>query len=321
MRVDTVERVTRLFGGSSRARRRITSPEGVVLDVELADRSERLIAFLLDLLFLALAWIAILVGLVVFFLGGGELFSFGVMISMLLMFLLRVFYFTHFELAWQGCTPGKRICGLKVIDRKGGPLLPGAVVARNLTREVETFLPILGIMQYGSSSLIYIGWMLVITLLPLFNRDRLRGGDLIAGTMVIALARRNLSGELAESRQVYHFKPRQLQIYGAFELQVLEELLRRPRLADSDRALADVAVRICQKIDWTEELAPSEVRRFLEAFYTAERAELERGQLFGRYRADKNDGIAPQEALPITSTSVPQRYSPRGGGSTRPRQT
>jgi len=139
--------------------------------------------------------------------------------------------------------------------------------------------------------------------------------------MVIAPARRNLSGELAESGQVYHFKPRQLQIYGAFELQVLEELLRRRRQADSERALADVAVRICQKIGWTEELAASEVRRFLEAFYTAERAELERGQLFGRYRADKNDGIVLQEALPITNTSVPQRYSPRGGGSTSPRQT
>ncbi|MCL2713418.1 MAG: RDD family protein [Alphaproteobacteria bacterium] len=319
MQPDTVERVTRLFGGASRARRRITSPEGVVLDVELADRSERLIAFLLDLLFLALAWFAILIGLVFSLGSGGSFTSVSTTISLLLMFLVRMFYFTHFELAWQGCTPGKRICGLKVIDRKGGALLPGAVVARNLTREVETFMPIFAVLLSGS--LLYVAWMLVITLLPLFNRDRLRGGDLIAGTMVIALPRRKLSGELAESRQAYQFKPRQLQIYGAFELQVLEELLRRPRLADSERALADVASRICQKIGWTEELSPSQVRGFLEAFYTAERAELERGKLFGRLRADKNDGVVLQEALPITSTSVPQRYSPRGGGSTSPRQT
>src|SRR4029077_5810449 len=63
-------------------------------------------------------------------------------------FLVRNLYFVYFEIAWRGATPGKRAVGLRVIDRHGGPLLPTAVIARNLTREVEMFLP-LGILLSG----------------------------------------------------------------------------------------------------------------------------------------------------------------------------
>ena len=37
-------------------------------------------------------------------------------------FIVRNFYSIYFELAWQGATPGKWINGLRVIDRRGGPL-------------------------------------------------------------------------------------------------------------------------------------------------------------------------------------------------------
>ena len=57
-------------------------------------------------------------------------------------FVVRNLYFIHFELSWRGATPGKRIVGIRVIDRRGGPLLPAAVIARNLTREVEIFIPL-----------------------------------------------------------------------------------------------------------------------------------------------------------------------------------
>jgi len=289
----SIDRVALLFGGARRTRREIVSPEGVTLEVEVADRGERLVAFVLDMFFWLLATFVILLIIgFMFVFANGTTDSVAMTILQFLAFIVRNFYFTHFELAWQGCTPGKRICGLKVIDRNGGPLLPGAVVARNLTREIEVFLPIfLFVSLSGGPSwqkLGFLTWTLVIAMLPVFNRDRLRAGDLIAGTMVIALPRQQLSGELADNKQVYQFTPRQLQIYGAFELQVLEELLRKPRSADSDRALVDVTAKICQKIGWTDELKPSETRDFLEAFYTAERAELERGQLFGHYRADKN---------------------------------
>ena len=68
---------------------------------------------------------------------------------------------------------------------------------------------------------------------------------------------------------------------------MLEELLRRPSTKDNERLLADVCQKICRKINWTETIPPGDLRRFLTDFYTAERADLERDQLFGRLRADK----------------------------------
>src|SRR6201999_2098130 len=78
-----------------------------------------------------------------------------------------------------------------------------------------------------------LGWVLLISALPFFNRDHLRAGDLIAGTMVISVPRRNLLAELVQTNTSYTFTRSQLDIYGAFELQVLEELLRRPGSLDT----------------------------------------------------------------------------------------
>ncbi|PWT92342.1 MAG: RDD family protein, partial [Proteobacteria bacterium] len=124
--------------------------------------------------------------------------------------------------------------------------------------------------------------------LPLINRDRMRGGDLIAGTVVISLPKRILAGDLIEARARYSFTERQLQAYGAFELQVLEELLRRADSAETDRVLVDVSEKICRRIGWPTPLQPNEVLPFLREFYTAERAFLERAQVFGKARDDKH---------------------------------
>jgi hypothetical protein len=184
---------------------------------------------------------------------------------------------------------------LRVIDRAGGPLLPSAVVARNLTREIETFLPLGMLLTSRRASdgsiewenLAIGAWALFFTALPLINRDRMRGGDLIAGTMVISLPKRVLSGDLVERKARFSFTEQQLRAYGAFELQVLEELLRRPDAADSMRVLSEVCDKICRKIGWTTPVPPADVALFLREFYTAERAFLEREQLYGKARADK----------------------------------
>jgi hypothetical protein len=56
--------------------------------------------------------------------------------------------------------------------------------------------------------------------------------------------------------------------------------------------LDEVCGKICRKIAWAEPVPASERLRFLRDFYTAQRAFLEREQLFGRRRADKHDGAA-----------------------------
>lgn len=289
------DRVGELIEGVKHNRRVIISPEGVPLDIQVAGNWERLAAFILDLVFMlaAIIIITLVIPLLIFDISS----SIGWTIALFLTFVVRVFYFMYFELAWQGRTPGKKICGLRIINRKGGELKPAAIIARNLTREIEFFWPWSLFLRLGSEAsilqdLALLVWMLVLTSLPLFNRDHLRAGDLIGGTQVIAMPQRVLLKDLAETSQkntsaIYTFTPDQLAIYGTFELQVLEEFLRRPDNKVKQQLLAGVCQKICHRIGWEEEIPPENIQSFLRDFYTAERADLERGQLFGRFKADK----------------------------------
>lgn len=288
----TEDAVGRLFGAAEPNRRTILTPEGVELPVDIAGAGERAVAFAIDLgiQFLATMVLFAAIGALVLSRLAG---SIGVTAILFIAFLVRNLYFIYFEILWRGATPGKRVMGLRVVDRRGGPLDSGAVVARNLTREVEIFVPLGALLAAGDAgglgSLAMGAWLLLFAGLPLFNRDRLRAGDLIAGTAVIALPRRRLLADLVEAPPATHaFTPAQLRAYGAFELQVLEELLRRPPGSEGDGVLADVCERIVAKIGWPDPVPAAEARGFLNAFYAAERAHLERERLFGRLRADKN---------------------------------
>jgi uncharacterized RDD family membrane protein YckC len=292
-----IDRVGELLGSARHRRGVIESPEGVVIGIEIANRGERLAAFVLDMIFMTTAIIVLYLLLIPLFFSRANI-PVGVTLILFLGFIARNLYFIHFELAWQGRTPGKKICGLRVINRHGGELSPSAIIARNLTREVEFFLPFSLFMSLDAEAgalgnLAALGWALAISALPMFNRDHLRAGDLIGGTVVISMPRRVLLADLSETSRTngrkadYLFTEEQLSIYGAFELQVLEELLRSPATKESELALAEACRKICRKIGWSEAIFPADVRPFLSAFYASERASLERGQLFGHIRADK----------------------------------
>lgn len=288
------ERTSQFFEKTRRERRNIVTPEGVPIPVALADHSERFTAFALDWVIWTLLLLAIYLPLLLVA-GFGSFTPIAISIALFIGFVVRNIYFVYFEIAWRGATPGKRIVGIRVVDRAGGPLLPSAVIARNLTREVEMFLP-LGILLSGGKSAgggvdlmqLSIGvWLVFFAALPLINRDRMRGGDLIAGTMVIALPKLTLLSDLVERAAQFTFTEQQLRAYGAFELQVLEELLRRPPTPAGAVVLREVCDKICHRIGWTSEVPQNQLVTFLRDFYTAERAFLERGQLYGKVRADK----------------------------------
>ena len=199
-----------LADADERSHRSIVTPEGVALPVELGARSERAAAFLIDLLiitgcFIALGLLALAAGLLGFRSHGDRGVAIWVWIALLLgWFLVRSFYFALFELRWHGSTPGKRVFRLRVIDRAGGALTADAVIARNLMREIEVFLPLslimvgLGTDMNGFIELAMLGWMLIFTFMPLFNRDRLRVGDMVGGTWVITAPKATLLPDLAE---------------------------------------------------------------------------------------------------------------------------
>jgi uncharacterized RDD family membrane protein YckC len=302
---ESVMQSARPIRSRSRLARRIETPEGVILPIELGQRGERAVAFILDFLIVIGIIIALYILLILVIVGGkfsgvGWLFA----LVMLASFFIRSFYFAFFELRWQGTTPGKRAMGLRVIDRAGGPLTPQAVLARNLMREVEVFLPITVLIS-GTfkgelwETLATIGWLAVFMFMPLFNRDALRVGDMIAGTWVVTAPKALLLRDLAEGEAsdtavasaagYYNFTTKQLDAYGIYELQTLEGVLRDQR-PTADEVRAEVAKRIRHKIGMPPADPESpDTERFLAEFYTAMRARLERRMLFGVRRRDKHD--------------------------------
>ena len=177
------DRVALFLEGTPHNRREILTPEGVVLPIDLADHGERAVALIVDLL-IWLCVTALLFVTIIAFVVQGVAVEIATTLILFLAFIVRNLYFVYFELAWQGATPGKWVSGLRVIDRRGGPLTPSAVFARNLTREVEIFLP-LGLffsvpnLDAGAgfwTAATYFGWSVAVSALPLFNRDHLRAG-------------------------------------------------------------------------------------------------------------------------------------------------
>ena len=280
-----------------RLARSVVTPEGVAVNVRLAGFGERAAALMLDLVILVVALIVLT--LVAFFAGS----SLGVALWFLIAFALRAFYFTGFELAWNGRTPGKRATSLRVVNRRGGALAPSSVVARNLMREIELFLPLSiavgGVRLFSSGPWTYFAtliWVGILALLPLFNRDRLRAGDMVAGTWVVVEPKPVLLPDLASAAAParadpaageYRFSEPQLLVYGVKELQVLEDVLRSPQ-ASSPSLRRDVAERIARKIGYALP-GTFDATKFLEAFYAAQRRRLETELAFGRRRRDKND--------------------------------
>ncbi|KLE34803.1 hypothetical protein AAW00_06695 [Aurantiacibacter luteus] len=281
--------------------RMLVTPEGLALPLTVASRGSRAGALLLDLTFIVIGTVVFLLTLAFL---GLSIFNVGdspsgpieivLVVIILLLFLARYGYFMAFELGPRGATPGKRLLGIRVAARPsnyegGGQLTAEMVIARNLVRDVEVFLPLFFMLgggeQAGVAGLAAFVWLAVFVLFPFFNKDALRAGDLVAGTWVVEsrVAKLKEAMSLAPDRRAdYRFGPEELSVYGEHELQVLENVLRQGQ-ADAQR---DVALAITRKIGW--QLGAGDEREFLEAFYAALRGHLESGMRFGRRKRDKH---------------------------------
>ena len=273
----------------------LETPEEVVLEFELAPIGSRVAALLIDIVILTLAIVvlAMVAALALSAHQGGFMLA----VFLVLFFVLRNFYFALSELRWSGRTLGKRRVGLRVIARDGGPLTPAHVFARNLTRELALFLPIQLLLTDAAWIEVDIwwlkpfafAWLVVLVLLPFFNKHRARVGDLVAGTLVVVSPKAVLAPDLASATeaQPLTFTEAQLALYGIRELQVLEDVLRRgPDQYDAD-LLAAIAEKVKKKIAWPRAAWEQDPEPFLRAFYAAQRRHLEHEMLFGRRREKK----------------------------------
>ena len=293
----------------------MVTPEGIALPVVLASRGARFGALMIDLILIGLAMILATVAIGLLAGGTAKLgfeadqakgaarhaLDFLFILWVAAIFLFRNAYFLFFELGPRGATPGKRMVGIRIGAREGGRLSAEMVIARNLLRDIELFLP--AVLLVGASAegtdmgpvmLGATAWFLVFALFPFFNRDRLRAGDLIAGSWVLEAPKRKLEaamslghaarGTSAATGAAYRFGEADLAIYGEFELQTLERVLRENR----PEAQAAVSEAICRKIGWNP--GTGDERAFLEAYYTQLRARLEGGMRMGKRKADKYAG-------------------------------
>lgn len=287
--------------------RTVITPEGVALPLVLATRGARAAALLIDLAMIGAAMIATTFTLI--WIAGGiglklqEVEADGpkaralqalVIVWIIAMFLFRNAWFLFFELGPRGATPGKRVTGIRIAARGTERLTTEAVIARNIVRDIELFMPMVfigGAVASGSDTDVagWAGavWCAIFLLFPFFNRDALRCGDVIAGTWVVEAQRRKLgealsvSAPVAASDQAYTFTSEELAVYGEYELQTLERVLRDGR----GTALDDVADAISRKIG--RPYPTGAERLFLESYYLQLRAQLEQGLRLGKRKADK----------------------------------
>lgn len=290
----------------------VRSPEGLQLQFRTATAGERVAAFTIDVLIVLALFVVVAAIAGILAVGGATV---ALPMCTLWFFLLRFGWFSWAEIRGGGRTPGKRRYHLRVIRSDGGPLTAEILLARNLTREVETFLPTLvalnpDILFSGHDGLVHIlalAWVIVLLLFPLTNAARMRVGDLLAGTRVVvsppAMLARDLAAApatptpaakaqaAADAADEFVFTPEQLGVYGERELAVLEDVLRKAPADGKDEALLAVARSIRKRIAFVD--AASALARplpFLRAFYAAQRQHLEQRLLLGKRRLDKHDG-------------------------------
>jgi len=270
-------------------RRGFVTPEGVDLQLELGSAGARAAAFMIDaMIIVAILVVATILTIMLFAATrAGDVLE---IVWLLGFFLLRNGWFTMFEMGGRGATPGKRAMGLRVVARDGARLTGGAVIVRNAMREIEVLLPLSYLMRQTAAGtadallvIFSLAWSGIFLFFPLFNRDRLRIGDMLAGTWVLRSDVAMLGADLVApvERQRRIFPDAALDLYGVYELQTLEDVLRGGR----EDAIATVAWSIRNKAGLPDDGYDYE---FLSDYYAALCARLERGLMVGRRRENKH---------------------------------
>ena len=151
----------------------VTSPTGVDVELAIAGPGSRSYAFIIDWhirILLALTWL-VTVSLVQFGVAFLKVASMGAAAAIILGPTAAIYFLYHplVELAMRGQTPGKRMAGVRVVNRLGGTPSSLAILVRNAFRLIDC-LPA------------FYGVGLVTTI---FSAQRVRLGDLAAGTLLV----------------------------------------------------------------------------------------------------------------------------------------
>lgn len=230
----------------------IHTADGMELRLAIASVGSRSYAFLIDWHFrLLLALAYLLVALMI--LGGGPTFArigehngdLVVWVAVLPAMLIYALYHPVLEAVMQGRTPGKRMAGVRIVDRDGHAPSLGAVLVRNIFRLIDSlpFFYAIGIVVAA------------------FHSRALRIGDIAAGTVLVH--------ESATSAQALSRIAAGLEAsLSPAQAELLHDLLLRWKSLDRDARIA-LATELLQQLGRP---VPSETRP--SALDKALRAEL-----------------------------------------------
>jgi uncharacterized RDD family membrane protein YckC len=109
----------------------------------------------------------------------------GIWFFFIINFVLNWFYYTVFELLWNGQSPGKRVMGIRVVGSDGSPVSPGASFLRNLLRFADGFY------------FLYLIAFICMAVSPGFRRF----GDWAGDTLVIYTADSRILGRFSPALQ------------------------------------------------------------------------------------------------------------------------
>jgi len=183
------------MGIFSERKYRIPTPEQTYLEFSYAGFARRALAAAIDAMVIGLAWffvtvIATLVNLLILApmgRGAGLRLNLGLIIlvaSISLVLLTPFLYHFLLEYYWNGQTLGKRLLNIKVMRQDGVRLDAVTCLLRNLFRYVDA-LPLI------PYPYLFGVWVFLL------SRHEQRIGDMVAGTVVIALPRRVSAEEVS----------------------------------------------------------------------------------------------------------------------------
>lgn len=203
---------------------------GVDLTLTIAGPGSRSYAFIIDWhirLLLALAWFVLSV---LVFAGGFAALSKAAGRAMLITTLpasiLYLFYHPILELLMRGQTPGKRMAGVRIVNREGGPPSVGAILIRNAFRLIDS-LPV---------------FYLIGLVATFVTEQRIRIGDMAAGTLLVM-------DENTSAKSLQHLS--KVGAQGHLDpntVDLIEQLLERWKSLEPAKRRA-IATSLLQRID------------------------------------------------------------------------
>jgi uncharacterized RDD family membrane protein YckC len=217
----------------------ITTPENVRFEFELAGFFSRFVAWLVDILVIAVAFLAVAIATATLTSVTG---GFGAALGAIFYFALNWGYFVTLEWLLGGQSLGKKAVGLRVLSDDGVRISLYQAAVRNLFRVLDS-LPVAYLLGGG---------------VALVNRHGKRLGDLAAGTLVVVERSRPVPDAIVPDKERYNsfvtdqwVRSRVSSRLGLAERELLVSLaLRRESLPQQQRLrlFASLAEHLQQKL-------------------------------------------------------------------------